>query len=566
MTDNHKAYLQVEGVNIGAAIFDTHQLSIARGGSLLLKQAIETLHLKFAELKPISTGASSGIFGLAQADQGVVGRIAKHLSTHNDYRHLTFVVAYTDEGDFQKAKEILFAKNRRAQLRQLSAAPDPADSGDPVPCAIEGIRRAVRAFAMAGDENDGKKDIKRSESCIARFKYGRRYRSKLYRQELGALMRSRLKHNAGGLPPELLATFTQLRHSHFSQSFEDIAKNPAYGNLNQKLAVIYFDGNGFGNIQRELVKDAKTQQQFDEQVKTLRRGFLAKLLERWLGHEKEGIIRLEALLWGGDEMLFVVPAWCGFEFMRLFYAISQDWEITLGGKTRKLTHAGGLVFCSYKTPIARMTELAKKLADRVKDQPGGRTGNFFDYIALESVDYPAEPLDRFFDQIYGKHMSQVRRPLQLPLSGGDDAKALSELRDVLKDLPRSQIFQLARLVASLPPDQPDKPEIVKKRQIIRQDFIDQTSRLEKLYPQEDSPFAKIPGLLHQLAGLPDASPPTDNNPLLAAPGTDEKSANLKPTDLNSDTFNQVAWRWLHLAECWDYLAPVDSTKKGNGHA
>ncbi|MGR9054117.1 MAG: hypothetical protein ACU84J_15870, partial [Gammaproteobacteria bacterium] len=143
------AFIQVEGINIGAAIFDTNQLSIVRGGSLLLKKAIE--HLSEAvkkndpalELIGISTGASSGIYQVESpcSLNDLTRKIAHSLSDDPNYRHFTFAVAATDEQDFPKAKEILKAKIRLLQLRQLAAAPDPAGGGtdEATACALEGI-------------------------------------------------------------------------------------------------------------------------------------------------------------------------------------------------------------------------------------------------------------------------------------------------------------------------------------------------------------------------------------------------------------------------------------------
>ena len=42
-TKHYQAYLQVSGVNIYASVYDTSQLSIVRGSSLLLKWAVELL-------------------------------------------------------------------------------------------------------------------------------------------------------------------------------------------------------------------------------------------------------------------------------------------------------------------------------------------------------------------------------------------------------------------------------------------------------------------------------------------------------------------------------------------
>lgn len=567
-------YIQVEGINIGAAIFDTNQLSVMRGGSLLLKQAVESLPETFKELTPISTGASSGIYEAAPSDTlaGLADRIAIRLSTHPRYRHLTFAVAGTEEDDFIKAKEILLAKVRLLQLRQLAAAPDPEADNLALSrkaCELEGIRRAHRKPERPPKGYSGEL----SEACIARFEYGRENRSGLYKTELG-------------WKDELS----------ISDDFSHIACGANFGNLDDKLAIIYFDGNGFGKIQRSLVADAASQRQFDTAIKNFRRGFLKTLLERWREHpESKPHIRLETLLWGGDEMMFVVPAWRGFELARLFYAESSKWTTGLSAPNpTHFLHAGGMVFCHYKAPISRMTQLAKDLADDVKDYKNGagRQGNAFNYTILESIDYPAEPLRLFFGRRFGA-IGLARSPLRPVQTLATEAE-LAELRAILRELPRSQIHELARLaavfrysaergavaLAAAGSDEAIDPAVLK--------FIAQTERLQKLYPAQDSPFQRLPPLLRKIAGLPCYSAcfspcPTETEPgcqaqcaispepakafgLLAELLGDAGQtgiANLAPQDINQDGLTHAAWRWLHLAELWDYLAPESQAEQGD---
>lgn len=546
-------YIQVEGINIAAAVFDTNQLSVMRGGSLLLKQAVEDIPGWFAQLEPVTTGASSGIYRVEDngALDGLVEEIGTRLSEDKNYRHLTFAVAATQEQNFSKAKEILRAKVRLLQLRQLSVAPDPEDEAlHPQACAMEGIRRAHR---IVPKPPKGYQDKKLSEACIARFEYGRDKRASLYKTELDS---------DEELP--------------FSEAFEDIVSGADYGNLSNKLAVVYFDGNGFSNLQRKYVKSAADQIDFDNKIKTLRREFLRELIDQWKNPKENKIIRLETLLWGGDEMMFVAPAWRGLELVRLFYKTSAVWEY----KGEKLTHAGGLVFCHYKTPIARMSELAKDLADDVKESDGGRDCNAFNYVVLESIDYPAEPLETFFKRRYGG-LSMAWKPLSAPSPFGEKARVRVEkteereqllkrkLSDALQELPRSQIFQLARLATQLEFTGKRGDACLQINGKLSDElkvFIEQTGRLQKLYSDKEHSFAKLPELLSHAAGLPapDARTGCDLlNELLTLP--EHKAlhvSELKAEHIDAAGLTHAAWRWLHLAELWDYLAPQQSAAQG----
>ena len=105
-------------------------------------------------------------------------------------------------------------------------------------------------------------------------------------------------------------------------------------------------------------------------------------------------IRLEVLLWGGDEILIVVPAWRGFRTLQLFYEIMQGAKF----ENEPLTFAGGIVFSQANTPIYRLRNLAKELADIVKENSNKE--NAFDYLILESIDYPSEPITVLRERVF----------------------------------------------------------------------------------------------------------------------------------------------------------------------
>lgn len=212
-------------------------------------------------------------------------------------------------------------------------------------------------------------------------------------------------------------------------------------------------------------------------------------------------------MWGGDEILLVVPAWQGFRTLNAFYHAAAEWKF----HGERLTHAGGLVFCHHKAPIYRVRDLAKRLADRVKDQhPTYRSQNLFDYLVLESIDYPTESLDHFFKQRYGETLVGTRRPLA-PLSEWEELAKW--LPDSVLALPKSQIYKVARVVRH-------EPEA----------FENQLQRVREV--------------------------------------TDAKLMARAEADLKIlFSGHGESWQWLHLVELWDYLAPqsADATK-GDDHA
>jgi len=498
-------YIQVEGVNIYDSVFDTNQLSVVRGSSFLLKEAIDFIAETFPMLTPLSTGASSGLFQVQvqdeQSAQHLIKEISQQLSTHTDYRLFTFLAVHCMHHDFRAAKELLIAKLRFLQLQTLTLAPDPVIPDRPTaPCPLQGIRTAPPQPTQG--ERYG-------YSAVVRFAAGRDRRHQFYEKEL-------VGYPTGALSLSVLD---------FTKDIEALAKHEAFTHLNNKIAVLYLDGNGFSGIQRAHVHNALQQQAFDELVKGYRKQFLGDLLQEITAGDAlhfpcpftdDQTLRFETLLWGGDEMLFVVPAWMGFDLLDAFYRLSADWVYEpLGASTdveklkaEKLTHAGGLVFCSAKTPIYRMRQLAKQLAEDVKEsgEGKGREDNFFDYMVLESIDYPVEKsLSDFSKQCY-QTMAE-RQPLS-PFFHWREHKA--ELQQLLHGgISKGQVYRLAsKAVQGAPLEELKKLE----------------QRLELVTNNPDSSAQ-----LEQMLGR-----------LFPATGDDDRVR---------------FWRWVHLTELWDYLAP-----------
>ncbi|HEV2719552.1 MAG TPA: hypothetical protein VG323_06005 [Thermoanaerobaculia bacterium] len=363
-------YVRVEGVNLVNFVEDVHDLSTIRGGSFLLLDAVDRVRERFA-LQPISTGASSGFFAAPDGDSARLrGDIEAFLHDDPQLRHATFVVdVFRDE--FLAARESLAAMNRWRQFQQPTVAvpshpPRPAHEE----CALDHVRPAADSFH---DAENRKKPV--SASVKVRRDFGRQQKKAFYARELKKLGDAALA--------------ARVATSDFVLDLETLAAEEDCVSLDNKIAVIHFDGNKFGSIQRNC-RTREELESFDRTIKTYRRTALARLLQQISDRPKQwwtpdGQIRLETLLWGGDELTWVVPAWKGWEVVALFYDVSSSWTF---GKT-PLTHAGGVVFCHRAAPIHRMTKIAKKLAESTKGDtaPGSHAeGDRFAYQVLESFD------------------------------------------------------------------------------------------------------------------------------------------------------------------------------------
>jgi hypothetical protein len=491
-------YLRIEGVNLSYVLEDTDQLSVVRGGSLLLRQAVKDIEARFPNLKKISTGASIGLFEFKD-DQPTAEKlrndIAHYLNTHANYKHLTFVVdAQEARAGFLIDKEAVLARNRFRQMQQLSLTMPDRNTSIYEPCEWDGVRPGDSCVEVRRDQGIERPPV--SASIASRHNYGRKQKQKFYREET---------KEKGYVDPAIQSL-------DFAEDLHEIGGGSCFSILNDKIAVIYLDGNKFSKVQRHHCQDAASQDAWDTYIQGKRREFLKAFLLKCNAdpdfHLKldDNKLRLETLLWGGDEITLVVPAWRGFQTLHYFFQQAAPWEFK-----QPLTHAGGIAFCHVKTPIYRIQALAKNLADNVKDFLNGRNEDRYEYMVLESIDYPTERLDRFWEQRFGG-FSDCRQPLPpIPdweaqavklrtLLSGDDA---SEGRE----LPKGQVYALVRAVLG--------SENQSDRLI---NFARQLRRLKELVGKDK--LQRIETTLEQLF----------------------------PSDC-------PVWPWLHLFELWDYLVP-----------
>ena len=529
--DQQRGYLLVEGVNIYDNLLDTDQLSVIRGGSFLLKGAIDAIRDEFeSKLEPLSTGASSGLFRIigGQSASSLVSDVVGFLRKHQDYRFLPFIVVSTIADTLLEAKEKLLTQLRFAQLQSPTFAPDVVDGEHRslgIPCQLEG-RRAAVTRAERKVQSDQPRQL--SLSVLRRLDHGRAMRQDHYFRK-------------GDKPPDL--------HGYrFTDDFEALANCEEQGVLSGKLAVIYADGNKFSKIQREYLGNSKkgeqddAQRQFDKRVQTLRNAFLKDLLLEMvkgddgrfpdavtINDQKEPAIRCETLLWGGDEFQFVLPAWMGLEFVQYFFEKSREWRTPDG---TPLTHALGIVFCHAKSPIRVIGQLARNLAEEVKEGLGDDPRrNAWDYIVLESIDYPANPgIGDFMSTRYGA-VADVRPPFLPPDDDWRDTKErlISLARN--GQLTRRQLYRIADAFNAG----------VRGDGISWRDLTDP----EKPLPENPSEQSRLERRMFRLMAEKERKLVAD---MLNTIATRLMGCGASPLDSAAGR----AWLWIHLIEWWDY--------------
>lgn len=398
--------IRIEGVNHSQFIFDTADLSTVRGGGLLMLNAIEeaTNVLKVGPTasgcEVISSGASSGLFRVFGAAPATAAQAVRDALNQGAYAHASFVVAaIPDTGNFSLDNETLITLNRHEQMTQPALQVPKAEEKQGLGvCAIDRIRPAVIRTKIKGKEG-----VTLSASVAARREHGVKQKQHFYTD---TLKKSFDPQKAS--PHGTLAQRIEQAGLRFADDFSDIADDKAQEGLSGKLAVFYADGNSFGRHQRGATT-AEALSGWDQHIKTLRRDLLAQLIEPYFdeAEKKNEKIRFETLLWGGDELLFVVPAWKGLVLVQAFLKATQSWEYPAGSGQR-LTHAMGLVFCHSNTPIARIQQLARTLGDQAKIDAGRETDSLH-MVVLESFDHVGASWTDYLQRTYRGQLKSADR-------------------------------------------------------------------------------------------------------------------------------------------------------------
>lgn len=513
--------LRIEGVNLDYTISDTEDLSTRRGGSLMLLSAIDTVTSKFfGRLKPISTGASAGLFEvLGNADvDALVAEVRKTLTDSPLYRHGTFVVN-TADGDFRPGSEKVLTANRWQQMQSLSFSGAGLKARHGPACKIDDLRPAFPG---------GPEDPANSLSVQARRQHGRKQKQDFYKHLL-----------ADGIEHQYTNDFEGLAQN-MNREEDKEKNNPLLvptPNLEGKMAVFYADGNAFGAVGRgcKTTDELKT---WDTYIKDRRKQLLAAIIDhaskdpRW--QTATGELRIETLLWGGDELMFVVPGWCGMALADLFFQQTTGQMHYPPGNKEALTHACGLVFCHHKAPISAISKLAKSLADKSKEEESAFKGkDSLNWVVLESFDQAGSQLDQF---LITRYHNKLRSWDQLTLTpkavhhlAHDLAHELAHELATLKDsLPRSTMVRALRMIVEGADFDKTKDQTKEPLRLLPRSYENVTDSLSKPGVDKAS-FCQLWQQLHHAGKAWDAEH-----------GIPSQSAS---DDLSA---------WVKLLELWDY--------------
>ena len=352
-------------------------------------------------------------------------------------RHLGFgMAAVVDDGTgYARQRLRLRAALQRARLAEVRVPYHDLSDFEPMVCQVDFVRPVGKGKRQRIDRDEAgeRAVLKLSTSVYDRRRFGMLKKQALIAEETD--------------PAELsdAARLALAREGRaFAMQMGSISEQaaPPKGlkqTLQDKVCVISLDGNGFGAIQDAALKlddTIETQANFDRSLSDMRAKLISRVFTEVIAAKGEGIpcdkeeavreelqdpicggqkvIRFELLLWGGDEIMFVVPARVGW---RVLEAIG-DAAARLRVLDKPVSFSVGAVFCHHDAPIVRVKALADGLCGHIKrlkpDDGGGRDGKaatLFMVEVLESFDHVGTDLSA--------HLARrLPRPLGEKLSPG----------------------------------------------------------------------------------------------------------------------------------------------------
>lgn len=426
--------IRVEAVNFGSFILDTADLSTIRGGGLLLLEIELEDFAKESGLGPaVSYGASITNYevvcpGQAEADE-LCRRIETALGRKPEFAEASIFAAAaplagTDVNGWQAAVRDTRTAIRWMQMQSPTVVYPNLIATDIDP--LDGVRPAKRRADFWRKSETGEA----VEWVVSDVTYERR---------LNGVARKHRDYSKRFGCPE-----TQQFVNDLEQMSDFKGKR-----LDGKVAVIHLDGNSFG--QTFSLQGKEGYQKLATGIRENHRAFMGWLLGEkatdvdwlWSGTvysnkgteiKKRDAMRLETLVWGGDEITWVVPAWCGWwmlgEFFRQFGPVDGV----------RLTHKAAIVFCHHKAPIQRITALVNTLADSAKDGTNRMT-----YQVLESFDHLGVDATTLRDA----RLPALLQGTKALLVAGDSMLRLpAPLSEFRRRFPRSKLHRILQLYRS----------------------------------------------------------------------------------------------------------------------
>lgn len=400
-------YLHVEGVNFGQTLFDTSDISTIRGASRACEDIVAQFRDQIGEEDVLACGASKLIAKTSKTLEDLATGLPENLK--RIYRHLSFA---------QGAGASLSEAETKLRLFQLQNWTVPEALSGSLPCALSKTQPGVRELRKGPEDVDSPRMI--SQSVFDRRGHGMKHR-----------------HNVAKsteLPP--------------APDFEMLVKMSATDvplSARNKMAVVHADGAGFGAALAKL-QAAKGAEEglrvFSSRAQAMQTTIIKNAVT-WAAGWSRNVLQFEVLLAGGDDLMFVLPAWRLLDFLGRFH----DWTVRETIEGSSVHFRLGAIIADRKSPVRQMTGLAFEAVDALR--ASGLEGSLFSIDVFESAAPPMDGLSEHRKRLYGARYSDALQAW--PLDHADAlAKTLRGLRAGGEGaLPRSQIYRALRGLGDL---------------------------------------------------------------------------------------------------------------------
>ena len=447
-------------------VFDVEQLSVIRGASLTCLYSPDRVEAVLAQAtvktKRIFAGGSHGAWVIEATEDEALALLTQVRAalSKDDLEGTEATGAHSQivynscmvpiDGDEMAAFRAAEAINKAAQLQNMSLPLPTFDDrarifGQDERHGADRVRPAATPLPYTDDAGN-KITASVSENYVKRFQFGRQQRDAFYERFTGK----------------------SLGDFQVASSMEDIVAGPRPDgmprSLGNKVALFFADGNRLGAHVNQCA-DLAAINRFSENLVALQKKLLEDIIAYFVtGAEGEASAafrsgkgyRLETLLFGGDELIFVVPSWLALDFARFFFDRVADWTSEAG----PITFSGAMVICNHKTPIRQAKVVAEEMTARMKMmQPdgGGRrldTRNLFQIEVFESLSLPETDFDTYRERLFlneaGAQDDGARNALEghLTIAGSDIDALFSSIAKLKQSLPRSQLYKLLQAGAA----------------------------------------------------------------------------------------------------------------------
>lgn len=406
--------LVVEGVNFDQCLYDTNDLSVIRGASLLLDGALPVICGAVtgtgARIGASLGGASSYEIAFEGAEPAKVEAAVRRALAQDPWRALSWVVSVADTATAARGR------NRRQQFQtwtvKLSDVP-----GAVCEDALDRVRPA------SPGRDDAIKGPLSPETRI-RLEHGRQFRRQFFRNGTRNLVED-----------DILCA-----------SFEELVTPPPKGlreGMKGKIAVVHFDGDRMGDLRRLVGDDAEFSAQMGKMTEDILTRLVAGVRRRRAPEDRR--FRMEVLLWGGDDITLVVPAWDVLQVIGDFQAAIAGVKIA----SLPVSFTGAAIVANYKAPVRKLVHLAER-AVKVSKQAEVRGAVTFDIFKMSP---PERPLEAHRAQLFPGATAR-----DIAFSGDDFGGLMALLAARREAQERGQFLSRSRahdLVQATPEDRDD---------------------------------------------------------------------------------------------------------------